>query len=609
LKPEVGEKFDESTPMTVKMYEEKRIKDPEVWQYTDSKSLKTNFSVQQNDNPVLSCYIENIVVDDVSAATFTRTLNVFGYKWTKDESGELRDGEEPPTDFEIAGFLELFANVNTRTKEGWIAFLQEFQMEKIYQFDDTVPDHWKDLSDEFKKRAIVFKNMAQFTDLVNMIQGSRFGLSDGNHRGVTQHYILTACYNLTRVVPLVSNAITAMINGAHVLTAEALAVFENHETNQAFKNQKFRVGSLFQDAKCEVRATFEEQCAAFRKAGDVAAAASNRVIGNSIREFNDKVFGKLHPLLTEAHEKEGCVGSYKNYWKPGRTLETAMKKTAELGCKIIIDVIMESATARQFVIGSSKTSTDALVDAVGKLFLRQDQFPINFGNLKRPKNKAMSQDLALYLYLLRAACFSPTALVNLKSLLDIPGTCLEQRGVNTGSDFSILRWIADNVLSHVNDVANHYREKAMAEKYIIECCQYAPKDKKWSTMYFDSKSEDGKITKKRNDDYVKQYNSFVKEGQVKPPKQGEQEKQLYIPNMTNTFFFNPKNKLTHTKMMSTKKSTLDARVEFGGHYAILNDVIDCLVAFGLDPQMLNANPNPEAIERNSILRSYLAIDP
>ena len=133
LNPGVGENFDEMTPLTIMMYESVPVeKDKDgkiVWSPTHPQSIKCSFDIRLEYHRETSpCYIKNTYAQPLSASSFRRLLAIFGYEWmmkvedpkTKVTTRTTRvDDINPPSDFEVVGFLALFNDVSIARDKSW----------------------------------------------------------------------------------------------------------------------------------------------------------------------------------------------------------------------------------------------------------------------------------------------------------------------------------------------------------------------------------------------------------------------------------------------------------------------------------------------------------
>lgn len=601
LKPGTGDKFDEMSSLTVLMYRQVSVAS-DKWNVQSTKSIRTSFDVRlEGDSELAECYLENIEAGDFDAPTFHRLLNIFGYKWMKnDDKGGIveRNDESNPTDFDLSHFFGMFTDIQLHNKAGWDAFLAKFDLGSIYAFDDTIPTAWVDgkLSEDEIHAAKMLRNCRQFSDLVNMLMPGRFGIGDGNHRGVLEALLLLETYDITRVVPLKSNPVS--VDGRFVLS--------NHSTNQIYVPQKFRLGSL-NDAEGK-RLPISDQLTAFCTAGDVLTTAGNRSISTTWKEIHDKVCEIQLPMLQARIAETGPIWSYKNAWAPGITIEKVTKPTLEMTLECVFRA-MESPSARQFVTNGGVADFEKLKKDIKASFLSVKTAMLNFTNhLGKAKHKLVPRDLAMYLHLLRLSCFNIEDMLALKNLLGYPESQYEQRNASCKIDFRNLDFVRD-MLVECQGVFNHLRQKTSVEKYIKVKLNQAQKDPLFVQSYFGPSSDENglpliyeKGSKEDNklETYKRKYKHFVRKGKF--PIENDKVQSVHLPNVEMAYLKGVKKKkgVLSLSTLNLQKSTLDHRVEKACEITVYTNCIKAIVKFGLDPVIPVKDENEES-KRNGAL--------
>jgi hypothetical protein len=413
---------------------------------------------------------------------------------------------------------------------------------------------------------------------------------------------LTAKYDITTLVPLLSDA----------TTVEGKRVLDHHKTNQIFEGQKFRLGSVV-DVNGR-RVGVIEQFAAFRAAGDLLATAANRAISTSFGEVHDKVCRILTPKLIANNQEHGEVFSFDNYWRREAPSDKTLQRVFDLACGAVVEVINSSASSSQFLSeGGTDEEIKAMVARIETKFGVINEQLINFSNLGRKKHEELPQNCALYLYALRLCCTRPEDLQKLKTVLTCPSTKTPQRNIPLGVDFKNMDWLRDNIVSPVEIVFRLWREKAIAEKYILISLQNAQTDKNWVEKYhYKGQLEEGKEMDKKtvqsNEKFRRAYEHFIKEGDFKPIKQpDEKDKQskksneIPLPNVNKELMKKEKKEFKHIPL-GMWKTSIDGRLELAAQVAIWNDALEAIADYGFDPSLRHSRQNCTLIE-------YLAYDP
>ena len=586
IKPQVGDKFDEMTPITPFMYELKRLEKDE-WSVTGDKVIKSSFDVRLKAGTLMPSYLKDVEADNISAKAFRRLLEVFGFSWQSEDGTPKTDESDPPTDFEIAGFIALFDGVDLKSKKGFLALLDQFQLQNMYEFDERTPEKgrakgdWSRLTAEQQEAALVMRNVGRLTVFLSALVAARVGCSDGNHRFVLETMFLSGCLNPSRVVPLKMGATSS--SGMNFLS--------NLNTNQAFTSQKIRIASVTdKDGK---RVEIVKQFATFREAGDVLTTAANRGIASSYREFNDKVHRKLLPKVLALKERHGEAFAHRHYWFPGKKLDEVVpvKDALNAAMNSVVEVIKESPSARAFVSdGKSDKDIEEMLNAIQKNVVDMRKMFFNAGERSRTAIPAIPKNLCHYLHCLRLCCTSPENLVALKTLFDFPSTDIPQRNAPIKNKFRNMEWIRKHIIDHAHDVTSHYRDKAIVEKYILTSCQNSQVDpefvRKWNNHSDDAFG-------KECEQYRKDYMAFLMTGRC--------QNGFPLPNIEDGFIKGVK-KIEH-KAFGTKyrKTALDDRLYYAAQVAIFTNMVKALVIFGFDPKIRED-------DKNQRLRLFLSID-
>ena len=163
LVDEPAESFGLITPITFFPYE--------VRNDSDGVAIRSHGTlVGRRGSTRVQCnsFLNGRTAYHISGEAFSRTLELFGYKWVTCD-GTIRDESVPPTVDELMEFLELFRDHGLRTKEGFVCFLSAFGLDRFYQYNDGVD---------------VWYNIRYLSEVMRALTPFRLAVVDGQHRAV-----------------------------------------------------------------------------------------------------------------------------------------------------------------------------------------------------------------------------------------------------------------------------------------------------------------------------------------------------------------------------------------------------------------------------------------
>ena len=176
-KPNNNEDFN-NRPFILSPYQVKEVPLAKKGQF-----LRT-FTTCRFDDGFKFLHAKNLEFEHVTGGSFSRLCNFFGYRWVNNEGIDIN---RPPTAEDISSFFALFSAFSFDSVAGFCQFLEEFGLEKLF---------------EYKKLESLEWNIFSFGWLLRSLCNFRISITEGQHRWWCLSGVFQGLYESTSRIPL-----------------------------------------------------------------------------------------------------------------------------------------------------------------------------------------------------------------------------------------------------------------------------------------------------------------------------------------------------------------------------------------------------------------------
>ena len=141
---------------------------------------------EEKRNAIGFGYAKNLKVCDMSGDNWRRLLTFWGFTWVDQEGNHITDNRRP-TDADICTFLSMLKTIDLSSKESFESMINEFCLEDLYTYDNSV---------------LLEVNVNRFGALMRALVPIRVSIFEGQHRFFLIHNYLHGFYEVTSSVPL-----------------------------------------------------------------------------------------------------------------------------------------------------------------------------------------------------------------------------------------------------------------------------------------------------------------------------------------------------------------------------------------------------------------------
>ena len=400
----------------------------------------------------------------VTGAAFSRTLELFGYKWVGPD-GAVRDGSTPPTVDELMQFLELFREHGLDTKDHFESFLRAFDLERFYQYND---------------RVAVWYNIRYLSEILRALTPFRLAVLDGQHRAV-----LMALFTCGYFYP--SNEV--LLDGSVALSeslGDRSADFQ-WDAAQVWRQTKISIGFAV-DTDGDIISDLDSSQALLRRYGEVLTNAQSQSITFSWVQLYRDLIGILERSDNSLHFDQGSAAKRLGFEFWSRSAD----KPLDVGVNRKATKTKPRTVSNNWYIYEQRLTSlfDALVDYtdknkiaaaflfdhpqqkdVSKSWIAASQTMFVSGGKFLATDRRSTDALSMILNFLKILAFEPDLYQKLRLVTEIPDVQVMQHSDDVMQYISGFRspwWLQTFVMGTVK--ANHevFIAKLLTERKILE---------------------------------------------------------------------------------------------------------------------------------------------
>ena len=516
------------------------------------------------DSVYAKVFADQLGYRGLSGKGFKRLLRFFNHRWVDDNDQERNDTDKVEVG-DLAAFANLFEDVDLKSIDGFVAFLDRFKFKAFYPFYPTV--------DRTKS---VYFHLERFGAMMRTVVPVAIDTMDGQHRA--NLLMLQSCgyFRPQGVMPMAR----CQSEGDQV-----------HEGTQLWKRLKINVAQPFEpsDNLDELASDFVQ----FHQYGEKVNASQNYQIPTTFLN----IWQKLEVVL-EPHYNEGVEPlDWKNFWTKEKKCP-GLVQTWTVMCEALKHRIIPVSDFSGKLKGS-QCQTDP-----GEFLVEHEEKFVKLmmtcrnGGVKCAPPKC-SWHLGFMIHYLRMTCHDRKAIPDMVALMSTNMGKVESLGITDLMMEHVhnFDWIIDNVLLPCKLVGEKYNVVLIAERYMIETGRKLfDKAAKKGDPFFDDYSQCESLIQKckRTGDYsaLVDLKPLAFAALLKVEKELEKGEKSY-------------DRLVTLANLGMTSSPLTFKLHYVAQYALLVSALDVLRNFGPYPRLKIEVKNEDDLEVNWALREYL----